>query len=300
VPDAIAISKDDPRFANEVDEVLQAKLPHIVKLERYLNWAVAVWTILGGIGLLGVAGWGASIVFKKLQDESVDTAVKTRLAEPTGPVAKIAARMSNMSKTLNSTFETQVDSASFKVLKFGCTLPKAPPMPGVRPCAGPSLPEALLIEERSVSFVASPGKQTVQLDIQLIPGSTADLEPLLLEIRAQSAPTAPESSGSGTGHLLMLKPAQLMVGKQYLQDGRLRLHSVTSIWSVSIDLTPSLQPLELDRATQLRFIVVREVPAQGAGSSGPPKYAQTRDLDVFLLRTVTSAYHRIPQDEAVQ
>ncbi|HEX7441546.1 MAG TPA: hypothetical protein VF319_15770 [Caldimonas sp.] len=295
----VAINNDDPRFAEAVGAVLEARLPHLVSAERYLSKTVLIFSLLSTLGVLVIAMWAARIVWQKDQEEYIKATVQKLEEDSTGPVGHLTADFTNMSKTLSATFETQVDSATFKALRFGCTPPSVPATTGFPVCSNTNARAGLFqaLDDQTILLVANPSTQIVRLDISLYPVDKIDkLEPLFLQIYAEPPPM--HATPNSVRALLALKPEQLGAnGGELLQDGRLRLVSPSSgPMQAAIDLTPSLRERALSGPMQLRFAAVREqqAPAAAASSSASKGYEPATGTELFFVRTITSAYHRIP------
>lgn len=301
--ESVEINKDDPRFAEAVGAVLEARLPHLVRAERYLSGTVLIFSLLSTLGVLVIAMWAARIIWQKDQEEYIKATVQKLEEDSTGPVGLLSTNFTNMSKTLNATFETQVDSATFKALRFGCTPPSVPATTGFPVCSNTNARAGLFqaLDDQTILLVANPAKQIVRLDISLYPVDKIDkLEPLFLQIYAEPPPM--HATPNSARALLVLKPEQLGAnGGELLQDGRLRLVSPSGPIQAAINLTPSLQERALAGPMQLRFAAVREQQATAAAaSSGASKtYEPATGTELFFVRTITSAYHSIPAVQTV-
>jgi hypothetical protein len=302
---SIPVSKDDARFVKEVDGVLEQRLPNLVRLEKYLSIFVLVATLLGALAALGLAVWAGRILWQREQEDYIKTTVRTLEQDASGPLGLLSKSVSNMSKTLSSTFETQVDSATFKVLKFGCAAGPAAEATGIRRCSTTkSLAGALQAQEdQTILLVANPKQQIVRLDLSLYPiRDVGPLEPLLLQIYAEPPPM--RADGRTTRTMLSLKPSQVGPNEsEFVQDGRLRLigPSLGSL-RATIDLTPALVNLQITGPILLRFVVTKEsterlteVPASSAALKA---YDTTSGTEVFFVRTIISAYHKLPDTVA--
>jgi len=302
--DSIELNKDDPRFVEAVGAVIEKRLPHLARTEKFLTTTIVVATLLSTVGLLSIGGWAAKIAWQREQEGYIKATVEKLEQDSSGPVGMLSTNLTNMARTLNATFETQVDSATFKALRFGCTPPNAPATPGFPVCrstvAGAGLFQAL--DDQSILLIANPSKQIVHLDLSVYPIDKIEkLEPLLLQIYAEPPPLR-ATPGSVRAAPLYLKAEQLGPnGGDVLQDGRLRVVPSSGVIQASINLTPSLQERGLSGAMQLRFVVVKEQEAAAAASAGDASkaYGATSGTELFFVRTITSAYHSIPAVQPV-
>jgi hypothetical protein len=297
----IEIDKDDARFVEAVGAVLEKRIPHVVQVERFLSTTVLVVTALSAFGLLALAAWAGRVVWQKDQEEYIKATIRKVEEDPTGPVGSLSTSFNNMSKTLGSTFESQVDSATFKVLRFGCTPPNAQGVAGFPACASTAAAAGMFqsADDQTILFVANPATQVVRLDISVYAiGDNERLIPLLLQVYAE--PPAVRATSNSARKTVCLRPEQLGSGSgELLQDGRLRLViSSGVIQQASIDLTPSLKELKLSGPIQLRFAAVKEDPTSRSESAcsgdGSKVYGPATGTELFFVRTITSAYHRIP------
>lgn len=273
-----------------------------------------MFALLGVLGVFSLAGWAGRIIWQKTQEDylaSIEAKVKTTIDQAEkaseSPVNQLSSNVTNMSKTLVSTFESQVDSATFKILRFGCS-PKGTTVGNRVPaCTAVADPANVFqaVEDQTILFVANPAKQIVRLDIALAPIDRLEiLEPLLLQLYAEPPPMRDDGSGSAGRGPLLLKATDLIdeaSGRGVLQDGRLRLATSGLPMQVSINLTSALAERNLAGPIRLRFVVMKEAPGSGGASGAPAagaasatSYVQASGQSIFFLRTITSAHHRIP------
>jgi hypothetical protein len=281
-------------FDAKLSAALEKQIPQLLKAERFLTAPIAALIILGGLGAFSLGGWALKIVLEKQESDYVRKMVDEYQAQPKSALNLLSANVNKISTTLNATFESQVDSASFKALRFGCTLPGVREV-GFPTCNGSLAPGGLVqaLEDQTILLVANPKRQIVHLDVSVYPvDNVKNLEPILLHMFVEAPPV--RATAENARRPISLEPDQLGAhGQEFLQDGRLRLFSGSSGGlGASIDLTPSLAKLGMVGPIQLRFAAERRA---DDGSYGP---AAGREL--FFLRTITYAYHKISVDSEAQ
>lgn len=304
--ESVPVDEKDARFKEAVATVVEGRLPHLWAIEKYLSAGVIVFTLLVSVGVLGLATWAAQVLWRSHEETFIKESLAKEERDPSGFVSRISSNVQNMSKTLNTTFESQVDSATFKILTFGCATTRSADTTGFPDCdaTGAKAVQIQVLDDKTILLVANPGRQRIQLDLSVCPVDVVSkLEPLYLQIIAEPPPLRATQNSRGRKPLSLL-PKQLRdKGGEIIQDGFIRLVSDSStLTEASIDLTPSLKDLNFSGPIELRFEVWKErTPTPGAGPSPEGKYEPASGKELFFLRTLTSTYHSIPQvDTLVQ
>jgi hypothetical protein len=286
LPELLEKRERDENFGSAVGAIVEKRFPNIARLDRFLSIPIAVVALLAGLGLLSLGAWAAKIVWEDTQNRQIAEALKKLGKEPDSPLGALSVKYERMSKT----FESQVDSAAFKILRFGCTKPNTPKRQGFPECSADRAAEIQLADDQQILFVANPAQQIVRLDLSLLNIDAIDrLEGLSLRIYAEPPPIL-ASKSIARGEIL-LKPAHVSStnGTAILEQGRLRLAPPSGLLQASIDLTPSLKEKAWTGPIQLRF------------SAGIQKDNGRVDpatgTELFLIRSITSAYHSLPAVE---
>lgn len=274
----------DTPLSEQVAQELRKQLPHLVHVERYLTASIMVWTLLGAAGLLTLGGWGAKIIWEEMENQRVAAAVERNLASDHGPMT----RLTNMTTHLHETFRNQVDSASFKVLRFGCTAAGAGAAADFPPCRNEADPaqQFKALEEQTIPFVANLRQQNVRLELSIYPIDVDALEPLLLEIYLEPTSVRP-TAAKPARTLIALQPAHVSSNSDFLQHGRLNVANGSQILEATIDLTSFMQERmgeKTGNTHQLRLRPVIEQDNQFKPASGTER---------FYVRTIIFTHHRI-------
>ncbi len=280
-------SASDSLMDQRVARAVEKQLPHLIKIERYITVPIVVWGLVSSLGLLGVGAWGAKIVWDKMRDQEVQDAArsaKTILESPDGSVTRLSSNLSNIATTLDKTFGSQVDSASFKLLRFGCTRPGIAPdedFPSCQTLAGKAA-EFRALNNVTLFFVASPKHQTVRLELSVysIDGAP-QLENLVLQIYLQ--PPSIHQALVSARQPLLLSPDDVTSTSGFVQDGRLLISNGEKTLDATVDLTRFIDA-DAGNTHELRFVVLR---ADGKGYTEAPGTAR------FYIRSVIFAYHRL-------
>jgi hypothetical protein len=297
---SIPVDDKDARFNEAVAAVMAARMPNLWAIEKYLSTGVIVATLLLSIGIVGLGTWAAKILWRSSEEAFIKASISREENDPAGFVSRISTNVTNMSKTLNTTFESQVDSATFKILTFGCATTRSADTTGFPPCDATSAKAVQFqaLDDQTILLVANPDRQIIHLDLSVYPVDTVSkLEPLYLQVIAEPPPLRATKDGRGRKPLL-ISPAQLRdKGGDIIQDGYIRLVSdAAGVTEASIDLTPSLKDLHFSGPIELRFAVIHErIPAAGEVLARDQKYEPASGKELFFVRTLTSAFHSIPQ-----
>jgi hypothetical protein len=288
--DSIEVSKEDARFVAEVNAVIKQAIPNVVKVERYLSVPVLAFSLLASVGILGLAGWGAKIVWEKHLKGVVKSVVDELDNDLKRPTSVAIQDLASMSKTFDSTFETHVDSAVYKVLRFGCNreLKLTNDFPA---CNAISRRDVLFQarEDLSIPFVANLKQQKVQLELSVYPVDPADsLAQVQLELYLDPAFVRTQQKPGRVR--IELRPDEVKSEGNFVQDGKLDVNNGAQLLAASVDLSKVLERTKLGasgHAHTLRFQASSEDPA----FDGAPR---------FYVRTIVFAHHRFVRQAASQ
>lgn len=115
--EAARVLKENGVVSAQIGQAFKDKLPRLMSLERVLgNW----WGIVGIIIAVPLASAGAASLVQKFLDKGFETHLTTELAKEDGPVKSAVKRFNVFSGKLSEQFAQNVDSASSKLLRFGC------------------------------------------------------------------------------------------------------------------------------------------------------------------------------------
>jgi hypothetical protein len=290
-------SSDSDSLDQQVARAVEKQLPHLIKIERYLTVPIVIWGLVSSIGLLGIGAWGAKIVWDQMRDQEVKDAAHSAqiiLEAPDGSVTRLSSNVSKIASSLDKTFGSQVDSASFKLLRFGCNLPNIKPEAGFPSCAALAEKGERFRAEQDLTifFVATPKHQTIKLELSLYPiDALASLEEpvLLLQIYLQPPSVRPGTASSRQP--LLLLPADVKSTSEFVQDGRLLLSNGEKTLDAAIDLTRFIDADSSGSTHELRFVAVR---ADGKEYKEAPGTAR------FYVESVIFAHHRLDALQAIE
>lgn len=280
----MSTTQEDPRVEAAVEAALAKQIPHILRLEKFLAPSILIWTALIAIGVLPAAIWAGKKVLQEIQEQAASDAVGKSTQ-----IKGIQSWISGISTNLDKTFQSQVDSASVKRLRFGCAKDGEIAV-GFQPCKAMYTPSGLeqAIDDQTIIIVANPERQMVRLDIVI-----QEVPPAMQKMVLQLVTGAPPVGGNADNarvQRLVLAPEQLPEpgSRDYLVDGRLALYSTLGALRASVNLTPSLMKAQLSGPLQVRFEL--QQPVKGK----PDQYERTSGGERLVVRTITSVYHRIP------
>ncbi|HYF43005.1 MAG TPA: hypothetical protein VEA35_11255 [Ramlibacter sp.] len=272
--------------AKEVEQALGKKIPRLMRFEELTRpvvagIALAVALPLSYLGLNALVEKQAATTFNHLHDKQEDG--------PKVLLKKFSAR-------LKETFEGQVDSATFKLLRFGCNSETAAsPAPKFPVCAaamsGATLQAkfALDEEEQTIAFAARPQHQSVKLALALRP---VDPQNVLKRVALQIEwlPLDVRDAERKTAKKIVLDASKLSKA-DYLVKGDqgpvLGLYGVSDgmdqeAINMEIDLTEALKPIN----STLHQLKIRAV-------SHPEGQEQVDGTERFFLRALVSVNHKV-------
>lgn len=272
-------------FSAEIEGSLGRKIPRLMRLEEILKpivagVALAVAMPLTYFGLNALVEKQAKTTFAELHDK-----------DPAGPMAKLRG----FSSRLKETFEGQVDSATFKLLRFGCNAQGVTPASNFPNCVGPSSGAtvqakfALDEEEQTIAFAARPKHQNIKLALALRPVDPQNvlkrvalqIEWIPLDVRSDESPTAKKialiAEKVNKDDYLVTDPKGSVIVLYGLNDGMER-----EAMNLEIDLSDAMKDIK----STLHQIRVKAVPL-------PPALAPLDGTERFFLRALVSVNHRV-------
>lgn len=308
-------------FNEIIDDRLRESIPNLIRLDKYLiKPAIIIISIL--LPILTIAGALATYIFKPYLGEilvldalsrpGVESKLKKSILEALNEseVKKAVADMNNEAEDLNNklkdTFEREVDSAQYKVLRFGCNkaggtanqklgIPSCKPGPVIQGME--KLPEFRSTEDSSILVITNTKTQRLKLEIGLPFESTNtdSLENLLIQITAEPAPNnialdPALAEGRKTLNLSSLKTSTNpnQNAASFITDNNMiRLISPIDKMplKIEIDITDTLRETKISGPILLRFHTYKNIKGDTTKEDG---------TTLFLLRTITSSYHLIP------
>lgn len=123
--------KESGHVRTRIDGAIAEKLPRLQRLEKILgSW----YGLLGVIVAVPFASAGAAVAVQAILDKGLEQHVKSELESENGPVKKQLNVFSKFRGNLSAQFEKSVDSATTRLLRFGCNLPSGTTTDGFPPC----------------------------------------------------------------------------------------------------------------------------------------------------------------------
>ena len=280
--------------SQEIERSLQKRIPRLIRIEEFAKPLVA------GIAL--AIAFPAVLYGVKHYAENQARATFAELyhSDSVGPMSKLK----HFSKGLKETFEGQVDSATFKMLRFGCNIGPVNAAANFPPCGGASsaatlqAKDALDEEEQTIAFAARP-QQNVKLALVLRP---VDARMVLDRVALQIDWMPLDIRGSNRERAA--KPIPLgsvkITKKDYLLKGPkghlLRLYGMSNDGvtgeplNLEVDLTDALKEI----TTSLHQVRIRAV-------QDPESKERSNGTERFFIRAFVSVNHMVsPLPEAKQ
>ena len=272
----------------EIEASLTRKIPRLMKLEEFTRPIVAAGLLVIGlplsyVGLQYLVEKHASATFKDIHQQSQK--------DPDGPLGKLKS----FSTGLKETFEGQVDSATFKMLRFGCTQDFYQPANNFPVCGVPATgatqqaKAAVDEDEQTVAFAARPKHQSIKLVLALRPVDPQTvlnrvalvIEWVPLDIRSADNKTVKrikidKSKVSKIDYLVEVK-GNAALGLYGLSEGM-----DNQALNIEIDLTDALKDIN----SPLHQIRIKAV-------SHPDATETLNGTERFFLRAQVSVNHRV-------
>ena len=281
-----------PLIKTRVEAAVGDKLPRLQKLEKLL----ASWVGIVGIVLaVPFASAGATWALKSVLDKGVEQHIKSELNDERGPVKTQLNLFSKFRGNLSAQFEKSVDSATSKLLRFGCNLPPSPPIDGFPQCSHARALDSASEQARNVQelndqtlvFKANEN-QRVLLRLRLSP--VDDTQALArLGLRIEMPPLL--STAQDGRYEIKIDKKDLPDSHDYVQvdSGLLRLYGAVADRSdretlaVDLDLTRHLR-----KHADVHALRLRSEPLEGL--------ARAKGSERFYLHAIVIVTHHLPKD----
>ncbi len=293
--EAARAKADAEAVKKQVNQTLAETMPRMLKVEKLIStW----WGLAGVIVGIPLALVGANSQVQKLLDKGLDARVQEEVKRPDGPVNSSLKKFSAFSGKLSEQFAQNVDSASSKLLRFGCNPAGTPPVEGFPSClssapgnsASGQARDVQELYDQSIVFKADKDSQRVLLRLRLNPVDGVDvLKQVGLRMQL---PNLLSTDRSGGQHKLELTKADLPPTHDYLHpSGLLKLYGGvadaddTEPLRMDIEITKLLR----DKA-DLHTLRLRAEPLPDA-RPGPHPGAER-----FYLYAVVIVTHRLPKE----
>ena len=272
----------------ETEASLARKIPRLMKLEEFMKPIAAAIVVLIGLPL---SYFGLQFLVEKHADATFTKIQQQSQKDPDGPLGKLKS----FSSGLKETFEGQVDSATFKLLRFGCTQDIYQPANSFPVCSVPAsgatqqAKAAVDEDEQTIAFAARPKHQTIKLVLALRPVDPQTVlnrvallvEWVPLDVRSTENKTVKrikldKSKVSKTDYLVEVKGVGAL-GLYGLSDGM-----DNQALNIEIDLTDALKEIN----SPLHQIRIKAV-------SHPDTTEALNGTERFFLRAQVSVNHRV-------
>jgi len=286
--------KESPIAKSRIEAVVVEKLPRVHKLEKLLSsW----YGIVGIVVAVPLASAGAAAALQALLDKGVQQLVKTEIESENGPVKKHLSVFSKFRGNLSAQFEKSVDSATSKLLRFGCNPPGGVAADGFPSCVQARTADTASVQARNVQEVndqtiifKANDNQRVLLRLRLSPVDEASVL-ARVGLRLQMPPLL--AVGGGTQHNIKVEAKDLPDTHDFVmpESGLLRLYGPVFDKSdreplhVDMDLTRHLR-----RDADVHAIRFRSEPLPGGGR--PASAGSER----FYFHAIVIVTHNLPKD----
>lgn len=271
-------------------QLVAAGLPVMSRVEK---WVGNLWSIAGVVVAVPLAYAGLQALADQRIQKGLETQVSQKLEDEKGPLKSRLVQFAAFKGSLSNQFANNVDSATTKLLRFGCGSGLAGD--GFVACgagtAGVELGSARAVLEthdQTLHFKADPAKQRVLLRLGLM--RIEDIDKLkTVALRLESPPLL--SAGSSSKRF-ELKPSDLPDTHEFVTpSGQLRLYGAVANrgdqepLEVDIDLTRHLRT-----KADLHALRFRAEPLEG------PDAAKFRGSERFFLQATVVVTHSLPKD----
>ena len=274
-------------------KLVAAGLPVLCRVEK---WVANFWSVAGVVVALPLAYIGLQALADQHIQKGLESQVSQKLEDEKGPLKSRLLQFATFKGILSNQFANNVDSATTKLLRFGCSpRPAGDAGEGFATCgvglAGAALGSARAVLEthnQMLHFKADPGKQRVLLRLGLM--RIDDIEKLKsVALRLESPPLLSPGSGSKR---FELKPSDLPDTHEFVTpSGQLKLYGAVANrgdqepLEVEIDLTRHLRT-----KADLHALRFRAEPLEGSDA------AQVRGSERFFLQATVVVTHNLPKD----
>jgi hypothetical protein len=279
----------------QVRQSLGETMPRLLKLEKIIStW----WGLAGVVIGIPLALVGANSQVQKLLDKGLDERVKTEINRHDGPVNSSLKKFNAFSGKLSEQFAQNVDSASSKLLRFGCNAAGSAPVQGFPSClsavdSGSASVQARDVQElydQSIVFKADKERQRVLLRFRLNPIDGVDaLKGVGLRLQS---PNLLSTDRSGKQHTMALSKADLPPTHDYLHpSGLLKLYGGVADADDQEPLRMDIEITQLLRdKADLHTLRLRAEPLPDARPGVHP------GAERFYLYAVVIVTHRLPKE----
>ena len=293
--EAFKRSFEDPAQLKDAGgKLVAAGLPWLSRCEKLIS---NLWSVIGIVVAMPLAYFGLEALADQRIQKGLDTQVTQKLDDEQGPLKSRLRQFSAFKGNLTDQFANNVDSATSKLLRFGCNAPGGAGeagdgfvscSPGVQGTGATSARAVQEMQDQMLLFKADPAKQRVLLRLSLL--RVDDLESLLpVVLRLESPPLL--SAGTASKRI-ELKTTDLPDTHEFVTaSGQLRLYGPVANrgdqepLAVDVDLTRHLRTKSDLHALRFRTEAL-------AGPDG----ARVRGNERFYLQAIVVVTHSLPKD----
>ena len=152
-------------------KLVAAALPMLSRCEK---WVGNLWSVIGIVVAMPLAYFGLQAMADQRIQKGLETQVSQKLEDEKGPLKSRLLKFDVFKGTLTNQFADNVDSATSKLLRFGCSTAGASGFgDGFAPCVSGTNPgssrarDVQEVHEQTLLFKANPSKQQVLLRLSL-------------------------------------------------------------------------------------------------------------------------------------
>lgn len=293
--EAARAKADAESVKKQVGQSLSETMPRMLKLEKLIStW----WGFAGVVVGIPLALMGANSQVQKLLDKGLDDRVKTEINRQDGPVNSSLRKFNAFSGKLSEQFAQNVDSASSKLLRFGCNAAAKSAVQGFPSCvsavdgssASVQARDVQELYDQSIVFKADKERQRVLLRFRLNPIDGVDaLKGVGLRLQS---PNLLSTDRSGKQHTMALSKADLPPTHDYLHaSGLLKLYGGVADADDQEPLRLDIEITQLLRdKSDLHTLRLRAEPLPDAKPGAHP------GAERFYLYAVVIVTHRLPKE----
>lgn len=287
--------KESAELKKRIDAVVDEKLPWLTRLEKMLG----TWYKLAGVVIaIPLASAGAAAGLQSLLSRGMESYLATELGKEDGPVKGALKKFNAFSGKLSEQFSHSVDSATSKLLRFGCNLTAAPAaVEGFPPCDPHHASNSPSIQARNVQEIndqtivfKADDNQRVLLKLRLSPIDGPEVL-RTVGLRLQTPPLL--ATGGSETHNLRLEKQDLPDTHDFVdaQSGLLKLYGSVADRSdleplhVDIDITRHLRKKTDLHALRFRAETVSADPT-----------TRNKGSERFYLHAIVVVTHSLPKE----
>lgn len=229
--EAARVIKESDAVRAQLGQALDARIPRLMKVEKLIStW----WGLLAVIISVPLAAAGFLTLASSKLDATLASHLSKELAKESSPVLSTKKELRAYSGRLSEQFAANVDSATSKLLRFGCNPAGSPVLSEFPDCvsggqdaAYSQARDVLEWHDQTLIFKASRSSQRVLLRLRLSPVDSVE-ELSCVGLRLESPPLMSTARGGKT-HTLKLEKRHLPDTHDFLDDsGLLRLYGSIS------------------------------------------------------------------------